>query len=264
MGKPGLGVGIVGTGACLPDEIRTNAFWPESWRRALQARLNADLAGVVDEAARREQDIDPEVAHHAMIHAHDPFRGTRERRILATDQSLSDLEASACRGALRAAGVEPGEVDCLMGYSLPTDMMGVGNHGPVAHKLGLRADLLSYDLDAGCASFMPQLRTAVLEIATGQRDTALLYLGCGVSRLIDYDTPASVLNGDGAVAAVAQRVEEGAGYIAQATITLAEMHRAPAHRAPRGGVVPGQRCSEADQRRHRSHPADGIAGREPV
>ena len=35
MSPEGIGVGIVGVGAHLPENVRPNSFWPEEWREAL-------------------------------------------------------------------------------------------------------------------------------------------------------------------------------------------------------------------------------------
>jgi len=221
----GIGVGFLGLGAYLPEQVRTNDFWDEEWREQHAARLATDLAGAVDEATRKRMaDVDPEVAKCAAHYRTDLFRGTTERRVISEDMLPSDIEVAACRAALDDAGVDVSEIDALMGQSLISDWYGELNHGAVARKLGLRKDIAAFSLEAGCSSFLPQLTTAVRLVQVGEFDKVLIYVGDSSSLITDYDTPSSVLTGDGACAAVIGRVEDGAGYIAQAGVTHGEYH----------------------------------------
>lgn len=221
----GIGVGFRGMGAFLPEDVRANDFWSDEWRAACEARLATDITGAVDKALQdRLSDVDPEVAKHAMRFRMDPFRGTKERRVMNPDMRPSDLEVAACRAALEDADLEPSDIDCICGQSLISDWSIQPNHGAVARKLGLSHHTTSFSVEAGCSSFLPQLMTAVRLVQTGEFENVLIYVGNSVSLLTDYDTPSSVLAGDGACAAVIGRVEEGLGYVAQAGQTHGEYH----------------------------------------
>jgi 3-oxoacyl-[acyl-carrier-protein] synthase-3 len=161
----------------------------------------------------------------------DPFRGAVERRVLAPEHESSDMEVAACIDAMRSANVRPEDVDLLIGYSQVPDEANPGNHGRVAHRLGLNLETAAFTLDAGCASFLPQLTTAVRSIQAGDQTRALIYQSTLSSRIMDYETPSSPSLGDGAVAAVVGRVEDDLGMVDRVQLTRGELH---------GGIVFGR------------------------
>lgn len=220
----GSGVGFVGLGACLPEEVRGNDFWSGERLTRHVARAPRDIAGAIDEAVRtRPADVDAEVARATVAWADDPFRGTRERRVIAADQESSDLEVAACRDALSDAGLSPADIDLYMGYSQVPDRPSPANHGRVHDRLGLPRTAAAFTLDAGCASFLPQLTTATHLIRAEEYRTALLTVSSAVSRITDYDDPVSVNIGDGAVAGVVSRVDPGYGFVAQVQLTRGDL-----------------------------------------
>jgi 3-oxoacyl-[acyl-carrier-protein] synthase III len=225
MPIPSIGVGVAAMGYAVPDTVRTNDWWPSTWHDKHEARLTTDIVGSVDEAAHeRRSDVDPEIARHAGPYFQDRFRGTRERRVLADDARPSSLEVRACEAALHRANLDGSEVDLLLASSLVPDFAILGNQGLVAHKLGLRRDVTAMNVDAGCASFLHQIRVAARMIETDEARNALVYAGSAASRITDYTLPSSVVPADGAVAAVIRRVEGELGYIASRTRTLGDMH----------------------------------------
>jgi 3-oxoacyl-[acyl-carrier-protein] synthase-3 len=226
MSPEGIGVGIVGIGAYLPEHVRPNSFWPREWREAHAARARADLATGVDEAVRaRSFDVDPEVARATVGFAEDLFRGSIERRVIGEGQLPSDLEVLACEAAIADSGVDRSEIDAYYGYSQVPDSPSPVNHGRVHQRLGLRRDSSAATLDVGCASFLPQLVTASRMIQCGEAHTALIAVSSALSLITDYDAPSSVNGGDGAVAAVIRKVEPGFGYIGQCQKTRGELHQ---------------------------------------
>ena len=226
MSKPeGSGVGIVGMGVFLPDTIRRNDWWPPSWGEKKGRGTDRDVVGTVDKAAhRRSAEVDPEVARHAGPYYEDPFRGVKERRIMDPGMWPSDMEIGAGRAALDDAGVEPGEVDLLMGYSMVRDYAIVGNPAKVADALGVPRTAAVFELGGGCQSFLPLLQVATRLIQAGQASTALVYCGSAQTRMTDWSQPSSVLVGDGAVAAVVRRVEPGEGYVDESTLHRGDWH----------------------------------------
>ena len=80
-----MGFRIAGTGHCVPDRILTNA----------------DLEKMVETS-------DEWIVTRT---------GIRERHIAGPDTATSDLAAEAGRRALQNAGIEPGEVDLVIGIT---------------------------------------------------------------------------------------------------------------------------------------------------
>lgn len=228
----GIGVGVVGTGAFLPDTIRTNDWWPDDWREARHQPADKDITETVDKAAyKRSVEVDPEVARHAGPYYADPFRGTRQRRVMDEHDRPSDMEAAACKAALADAGIAADEVDLLLGFSQVRDTPVCGNEGRVAHLVGIPTSAAVMENGAGCVSFLTQLKIASRLVQSGEHHTALVYCSSAFSRITDYTQPSSVLPGDAAVAAVIRRVEPGYGYIAQSNLVRGDwagaIHAAP-------------------------------------
>jgi 3-oxoacyl-[acyl-carrier-protein] synthase-3 len=218
----GVGVGIVGIGVCLPEHRRDNDWWPQGWAARQQERASGDLIGVVERAALAGEEED--VLQRAISRwAGDPFRGARSRRVIADDQESSDLEVSACAAALECAGLQSSDIDLLVGYSQVSDDAGPANHGIVAHRLGLEDHTASFTLEAGCASFLPQLTVATRLVQVGDHRRALLYQSSAISRVTDYDTQVSPNVGDGAVAQVVAEVSPGLGLVARVQTTYGEL-----------------------------------------
>ena len=112
----------------------------------------------------------------------------------------------------------------LVGFGLVNDWVSVENTGIVARNLGLRKDVAAFEAAAACASFLHQLRIASRLVESGEFRTVLIYVSSAASLVIDYAAPSSVVPGDGAVAAVIRRVDDGLGYVASATSTHGEYH----------------------------------------
>lgn len=203
----GCGVGIVGLGVALPETVRRNDWWA--------SRTATDPGRDFVRAAER--------AMRGAAADDDPFRGTVERRVLEDHLRPSDLEIAACRDALRTAAVTPGDVDLLLGFSQVPDDICPASVGRVAHELGLPREVTAIDLDAGCASFLPHLTTAVRFIEARDHRVGLLFQSSATSRVTDYDVPSSVLVGDGAVAQVVAAVEPGLGFVGRVQLLRGEL-----------------------------------------
>ena len=135
--------------------------------------------------------------------------GIRERRFAAQEEALSDLALPAARAALRQAGVEGSSLDLVIVATVTPDMVFPSTAALLADQLGAR-DAAAYDLSAGCTGFMYALAQAFGMIAGGLAEKALVVGGDVLSKVIDLtDRSTCVLFGDGAGAAVIERVEDG-------------------------------------------------------
>src|SRR5690606_37315847 len=107
-------VGVLGLGTFLPPHVRTNDWWPESavarWREKPAHRATQGQA-----AAPAAMSAGAQVTLAAMAeYADDPFRGARERRVMADDMTVHDMEAAAAREAIERAGVSIDEIDVIL------------------------------------------------------------------------------------------------------------------------------------------------------
>ncbi len=211
--RDGCGVGILGIGVCLPDTVRDNSWWPDEWRERYTERRSGDMVGVVETA---DASAEAATIGRAMPkYLSDLFRGARQRRVIDEDDDSSDLEVRACTEALTVAGLDASEIDLLIGHSQVPDQPRPDNHPTVAKKLGLRADLAAFSLNAACASFLPHVTVATRLIEAGDHRHALLYQSSAISRITDFGAPVSPTVGDGAVAEVIGPVPAGLGLVAR-------------------------------------------------
>ncbi len=221
----GIGVGIRGVGTYLPPTIRTNDHWSAEWVGALAERSARDITASIDKTvAEGRATVDPTVAAATARYATDPFRGTQERRVVDPDMPASEMEVRAARAAIDAAGLTAQDIDCLMVYSSVSDRQQPKNHGLISSKLGLPSAAAAWAMDAGCASFMPQLVTAHRLVQTGEYNNVLCIVSSNTSLVTDFDAPSSVNVGDGAVAAVVGSVGPNHGYIASSFRTRGDLH----------------------------------------
>jgi 3-oxoacyl-[acyl-carrier-protein] synthase III len=219
-------VGILGTGFYLPEQIRTNDWWPaaivEGWR---ERQAQNTLRGValakenISEGARRT--IEALSGQNG-----DPFEGARERRVLPREQDPSDMEAAAAKQAIERAGIEASQIDFVLSYSpCPDDLL--VNQACVTHrKVGLREDCFAMSTDVGCNAFAQQLRVAQAFIASGQARYGLLTQSTTLQQRIPREEAASAWFGDIGTAQVVGPVAEGRGLLAASHRTDGTMNRA--------------------------------------
>lgn len=205
--------GIYGIGVYLPDEVRTNDWWPESVR----AQWGNKADGKLDRAASHE-DEEQRAGSRLVLEAMskyrgDPFKGSRERRIMPQGMLTSDMEVEAGKKALEKAGVDPGEIDVLLTYSTLPDYHMVANAATVHRRLGLRTECYTAQTDGVCNSFQQQLTYVEPMIRLGTARRALIIQSSGTSRFLRQEDPQSAWFGDGATAVVVGPVEAGHGVL---------------------------------------------------
>jgi 3-oxoacyl-[acyl-carrier-protein] synthase-3 len=162
----GVPIGITGLGACVPEQILTNA----------------DLAKLVDTT-------DEWIVERT---------GIRERRIATQEQALSDIALPAARDALADAGVAGADVDLVIVATVTPDMMFPTTSAILADQLGA-STAAAYDLLAGCTGFMYALAQAYGMLAGGLAERALVVGGDVVTNILDWgDRTTLEMVGDGA------------------------------------------------------------------
>ncbi|WP_435873792.1 beta-ketoacyl-ACP synthase III [Polycladomyces subterraneus] len=174
-------VGILGTGAHLPEKVLTNS----------------DLEKMVDTS-------DEWIVSRT---------GIRERRIAADNEASSDLAVEAGRKALEAAGITPDQLDLIIVATVTPDMMFPATACLVQDRLGA-SKAATFDLSAACTGFLYGITTAVQFIANGIYRYALVIGVDCLSKITNWeDRNTCVLFGDGAGAVVLGPVEEGYGFL---------------------------------------------------
>jgi 3-oxoacyl-[acyl-carrier-protein] synthase-3 len=205
-----VGTGILGFGECLPERVIGNDFWGAGFNPS-EERLRERNILALDEAQERHP-VPPEIAQAMARFEGDLWRGVRKRHFLEEDAEPSDMEAAACRRAMKAAGVAPPEIDLVMVSSLVQDRLYPTNGPALQAKCGL-VNAAAWGVELGCASFQEQLLAAHALIVSGTYHKILLVQSSGASRTIDFSQAISTVFGDGAAAVVVGAVPAGFGLI---------------------------------------------------
>lgn len=164
-------VGICGLGHALPGTVRDN-----------QAEVFAN--------------VDPESPFDQL------FRGYDTRRVLGPDESLAELMAEACRGALASGHWAAESVDLLTGFASVGEFVAPNELFSVHRLLGLSSQSDALPIADEFTAFLSGVRLAAERIWTGSSRAALVACGCRWSNSVDYRDPVSVSIGDGAGAAL--------------------------------------------------------------
>ncbi len=138
--------------------------------------------------------------------------GIKERRIAGEDEAASDLALPAAREALERARVSASDVDVVLVATSTPDMFFPTTAALVAERLGA-GGAAAYDLLAACSGFVYGLSQAYGAVSSGVSSRALVVGTEALSKIVDWeDRSTCILFGDGAGAAVVERVADG-GFI---------------------------------------------------
>jgi 3-oxoacyl-[acyl-carrier-protein] synthase-3 len=136
--------------------------------------------------------------------------GIKERRVLAEGENNSDLAASACRSALKKAGVKPEEVDLIIGCTTSPDRFMPSLAATVQAKIGAHGAGAAYDLFTACAGWMAGLQVADAFCRSGVYKNVLVIGSEALTRFLNWqDRSTCVLFGDGAGASLVQPCKAG-------------------------------------------------------
>ncbi len=140
--------------------------------------------------------------------------GIRERRIAAADESTATLATLAGERALKAANLQPADIDLVIVATITPEMAFPATACVVASRLGC-PNRAGFDLSAACTGFVYALHTGAAFVRSGQFKNVLVIGAETLSRVTDYtDRGSCILFGDGAGAVVLSRsTEEGRGFL---------------------------------------------------
>ncbi|PHM52310.1 3-oxoacyl-ACP synthase III family protein [Xenorhabdus sp. KK7.4] len=196
--------GIQAIAVYLPDEVRTNDWWCED----IPQEQSITVAGSRDVSGRRK--INP---YDAAMERYldDPFFGSVERRIAATNEGSVELGVKAAHRVLGAAGVSSAEVDCLISVSMFPDRIGSGDAGYLAQLIGTGGG--AFNIEATCGGSMTALLTACAWVQAGLKERVLVITTSRLSRAIEPDDVTLRLCGDASAAFLVGPVENGFGLL---------------------------------------------------
>jgi 3-oxoacyl-[acyl-carrier-protein] synthase-3 len=173
-------VKIIGTGSYAPDRIVTNS----------------DLSEIVD---TNDQWISSRT-------------GIKERRI-STGEDTSDISTKAALNAIKAANINPLDIDLIVLGTASPDKFIPSTACIVQANIGAE-NATCFDIGAACTGFIYALNIGTQFIKTGQCKTALVIGAEVLSKIMDWsDRSTCVLFGDGAGAAILQSSNEDNGVL---------------------------------------------------
>ncbi|MFZ1946971.1 MAG: beta-ketoacyl-ACP synthase III [bacterium] len=179
--KQPSGIGIIGVGAYVPDDVLTNR----------------DLEKMVD---TNDQWIRERT-------------GISKRHRADAKTATSDLAKQAGLRALADAGLGPLDVDMIIVATATPDMLFPSTACVVQKEIGA-TNAVAFDVSAACSGFLYGLSIAEQFVKSGGYDHILVVGAETLTKILDWtDRSTCVLFGDGAGAAVVGRVGEGRGLI---------------------------------------------------
>ena len=124
------------------------------------------------------------------------------RHTLPDGTSGLDLDQAVATDVMRAAGLEPADVDLVLSASFPAlPEPCIGNATPLAWKMGMEK-AAAWNLESACAGGLVAFRSACHEVMLGAYDTVLVVVGCPYSHTIEAGHPAADVIGDAAFAMI--------------------------------------------------------------
>ncbi len=136
--------------------------------------------------------------------------GIQQRHHISENTGPADLGAVAARQALDRAGLEPGDIDCILFGTLSPDYDMPASACVLQDRLGI-PDVPAMDVRNQCTGFLYGLTVADAFIQAGRYERVLLVGGEVHSTGLDFTTrgrQVAVLFGDGAGAAVIERGDD--------------------------------------------------------
>ncbi len=176
-----MGVGVLGVGHYLPEQVTTN----KDFEKTLDTS---------DEWIRTRT-------------------GIEERRFARDDEDTSHMAYEAATRALADANISAEEIDLILVATVTPDTPFPSVSAMLQERLGAKK-AAAMDLGAACAGFMYAMITAQQFIETGAYEHILIVGADKLSKIIDFeDRNTAVLLSDGAGAAIMGKVSEGKGIL---------------------------------------------------
>lgn len=134
--------------------------------------------------------------------------GILERRVVADQETASDLAVMAARKLFSRGVVSPNDIDFLLFCTQSPDYVLPSSACVIQRRLGLRTDIGALDVNLGCSGYVYGLSLAKALIETGIANNILLLTGDTYSKFLKADDKTvRTLFGDGASATLVAATE---------------------------------------------------------
>ncbi len=111
--------------------------------------------------------------------------GIKERRFWSNGTMPSDVSTKAAKKAIAAAGIDLGDIGCLLHTSVSRDFLEPATANIVHHALGLRDDSVVYDISNACLGFLNGILTIADKIELGHIEAGIVVSGENGKPLLD-------------------------------------------------------------------------------
>ena len=111
--------------------------------------------------------------------------GIEQRRIAAADVTASDLCFKAAQQLMNDNNIEPDSIDVLLFMSQTADYRIPATSCLLQHRLGLRRDIVCFDISLGCSGFLFALSTAFAYASLPGINRVLLLDGETFSKIVN-------------------------------------------------------------------------------
>jgi 3-oxoacyl-[acyl-carrier-protein] synthase III len=206
--------GIVGMGLWVPETIRGNDAWPDSFRESFaekqRTRTSVDLMHV--EPTRPGRPYEELFRRHAKPHEGDPFKGTVERRVAPRDMPSVEGDAKAALSAIADAGIAPTDVSHILSSAVVPDRVCPPNAAAIQHLSGC-VNACALGVEAYCGSAPAQLELAAALVEAGRARFVVCVQSQHIARVMDLSHPSSPVFGDASSAFVVGSVPTGRGLL---------------------------------------------------
>jgi 3-oxoacyl-[acyl-carrier-protein] synthase-3 len=137
------------------------------------------------------------------------FEGYKERRVLDAGEDLMTIMLPASRNAMKDAGIQPGEVDFLLGVGSISLYRNPNVLSDLHNQLKLGENCWPIPISDSFSNFNSSLLIADSLIRAGRANHILICIGGNWTRNVDYHTPQAISAADGAGAVVVSRDAPG-------------------------------------------------------
>ena len=140
--------------------------------------------------------------------------GVKERRILNEEGlGTSYMARKAAKQLMQKTGVNPDEIDAVIGCTTTPDYHFPSTASILCDKLGLK-NAFAFDFQAACCGFLYGMEVAASLVASGRHKKVILVGADKMSSMVDYtDRATCPIFGDGAAAVMLEPTTEDYGIM---------------------------------------------------
>ena len=126
-----------------------------------------------------------------------------EKRHVAENENVTDLAYEAALDAIQSSHYDVNKIDLIIVATITNTLRTPSVANEIQRRLGLKHDVMSFDVTAACTGFIYSMDVASSLFLTGRFKSALVIGAETLTRVVDYtDRNTCVLFGDGAGAVI--------------------------------------------------------------